>query len=178
MPLEKPIVTFAPKVDINLNKGQRPALIVYLERIKIKSEKINASIVHSVNFPVTQLPKNAYYQRRDTWRDLRKLVRWLLLLVGVRIVQVLEAIKYAVVPSYAQLERMKKIELAWIVPRVIIPLLVLPHVKCAKKGNLHLTLLLQVVKNAIHPKGLLLQIKAVPNVNLVVWVKFLRVRHV
>jgi hypothetical protein len=90
------------------------------------------------------------------WRGLRKQARWLSLLVGVRIVQVLETIKYAAVPSYAQLARMKKIELAWIVLRVIIPLLVLPRANCAKKGNLHLTLLLQVVKNAIHPKGLLL----------------------
>ena len=128
MPLEKPIVTFAPKVDINLHKGQRPALIAYPGHIKIKSEKINASIVHSVNFPVTHLPKNAYYQRRDTWRDLRKQVRWLLLLVGVQIVQVLETIKYAVVPSFARLERMKKIELAWIVLRVIIPQVVLPFI--------------------------------------------------
>jgi hypothetical protein len=156
MPLGKPIVTFAPKVDINLNKGQRPALTAYLELIKIKLEKIDASIVHSVNFPVTQLPKNAYSQRRDTWRGLRKQVKWRSLLVGVRIVQVLATIKYAVVPSYAQLERMKTIEPAWIVLRVIIPLLVLPRANCAKKGNLHLTLLLQVVKNAIHPKGLLL----------------------
>jgi hypothetical protein len=156
IPLEKSIVTFAPKVDINLNKGQRPALIVYLEHTKIKLEKIDASIAQWVNFQRTLVPRNVTCPPKDSWRGLRKQAKWRSLLVGVRIAQVLETIKYAAVPSYAQLARMKKIDFAWIVPRVIIPQVVLPPVNCARKGNLHQTLLLQVVKNAIHPKGLLL----------------------